>query len=109
MSAVTIAPADAEALYEMDNGETEGEWTRVTEQQIGSRRWQTDHYLVVSKGDDFFGVPFSLGLTENQEHDFPWRAGMWANEEPGPIKLVPLIPVQVTTTTYQKAKAATGG
>lgn len=99
-----IPAAVAEELYESADGTRVGEWKRVTDYEYDSGRWTEHHYLIVTKGDGFFGVHYELGLTEMQEHHFPWQAD-WNGNKPETVKLVPMVSEQVTTTVYRLAKS----
>lgn len=99
--ATAIHPDHAEELYESDNGDTAGPWTRVGEQKVGTRRWSEDFYLIVVNADgEHFGVPYALGLTENQPHDLPWE------DTDEPIPLVRMYPHEVSTVVYKTAPLA---
>lgn len=95
----TIDADDAAELYETTDGGSHNGWTRVADQKLKSGRWMENHYLVVTKGDGFFGVPYAVGLTEEQEHELPWE-----DQPDKPIKMVPLVAEQVTKTVYRRVK-----
>lgn len=114
MSELTISAEDAAELFELADGERHGEWMRITDQTGDSSRWREHHLLVISNGGGHFGIPFALGLTENQDHELPWEKEAWTGKEPGPITLTPLVGVQVTSTEYlteqqYKKRLAKGG
>jgi hypothetical protein len=98
MSSVTISADQAEELYESSDGDRVGDWTRITDQTVGSGRWREQHWLVITDGGGTYGIPFAVGLTENQDHEFPW-APDWGTK-PEAIVLTPLVGVQVTSTEY---------
>lgn len=113
---MTAIPAEVAAeLYEATDGMRVGEWTRVADQRVGSGRWTEQHWLVLTRGDGFFGLSFARGLTESQENELPW-APSWGTT-PTEVILTPLVAVPVTTTKYltekqyerHLAKAATDG
>lgn len=104
MSALKISASEAEELFESSDGERVGEWTRITDQTGDSGRWHEHHKLVITNGGGIFGIEFSFGLTESQEHELPWEKSMWSSEEPSLIELVPLVPVEITTTEYLTEK-----
>lgn len=99
-------PADvAEELYECANGERVGDWMRLAAQSVGSGRWREQFWLVVSRGEGTFGIPYAVGLTEYQDNEYPW-APSWG-EKPAEVELTPLVGVQVTSTTYLTEKEYT--
>ena len=96
---ITIDPDDAETLFGISDGQAHNGWTRVTDQTISTGRWREHCWLVVSRGEDCYGIPYELGLTEMQDHSMPWQ------EYPKkPIELIPLVGVPVTTTKYLTEK-----
>lgn len=97
----SIMACEAAELYEMDNGERHNDFTRVDVQLVRTSRWMEHYWLVVTRGEGFFGVTFALGLTESQENDFPWEDC----DPHAPIELTPLVPVEITRTEYQAAPA----
>lgn len=70
----TIDAATAESLAEDDDGYTENGWTRMTVLDGDARRWQQNHTLVLRNNDgEFWGLAYATGLTEYQDHTYPWR------------------------------------
>lgn len=98
----TILAAVAEYLSECGDGERHEGWMRVTDQRVGKGRWLEQHWLVVTNGEGFYGIPFAVGLTESQEHEYPW-APSWG-ETPTDLILTPLVSVEITTTKYLTEK-----
>lgn len=97
MPMTTIDPQHAADLHEGEDGDNAGPWTRVGEQHIRTARWMEHYYLVVSnEAGETFGLPYAVGLTEEQEHDLPWE------EIDEPLTLVRLYPHRVTTTVYRE-------
>lgn len=104
----TIEPGHAAYLYEdgVDCGETNptaGPWTYVTSQDIGSRRWQSDHRMIMLHEDGtYWGLDYSIGLTEYQPHTLPWR------DSDQPIPLTRVWPHQITRTVYRTKPPVSG-
>ena len=94
---MTISANDAAELYELSDGDRHGEWTRIAVQRRSTGRWRENYWLVVTKSEGFYGIPYAEGLTENQDSDYPWE------DSEAPIAMTPLVPVEVTTTEYRKA------
>lgn len=92
----TINPQDAEELYEAEDGETVGLWTRVTDVAHEARRWMQGHSLILRDPDGaHWALGYDLGLTEEQPHELPWRNGG------DPIRLARVYPHTVTKTVYR--------
>jgi hypothetical protein len=98
----TISSYDAEMLANTNPQMSSGNWTYVTTQDLGSRRWHSDHMLVVRHDDgSFWGLTYSVGLTEYQEHDYPWGDG----DADAQIELTRLFPREYTAVEYLDRKA----
>lgn len=77
----TIRAAAAEELYadgEGTDGDTIDGWTLVggaQDHKERQSRWHQQYWLVVENAEgETWGVGYGIGLTENQENDFPWEA-----------------------------------
>lgn len=100
-----IDKADAAELFEASDGEIVNGWKRIGDQEEGKDRWQENHTLILQREEDkyeypgvYYGVAYSYGLTEYQEHEFPWR-----NDSPT-YKGIPLIRLyrhRVVQTVYR--------
>jgi hypothetical protein len=105
----TISACDAETLAFANPTVASGPWTYVAEQDNGSGRWSSHHTLVVKHDEgSYWGLDYEMGLTEYQEHEFPWeRVG-----DDEQLPMVRLFPREVTTTEYLTRQAylrKTGG
>lgn len=104
----TIEPENAADLYEdgVISEETNpyvGPWTYVTVQDIGSRRWQSDHRMILLHEDGtHWGLNYSIGLTEYQPHTLPWE------DSDQPIPLTRVWPHQITRTVYRTKPPVSG-
>lgn len=101
-----ISSADAAGLYEVDNGETVNDWIRIADEDLGSDRWMQNYYLVVQHVNDadispgtYYGIYYAHGLTEYQDHEYPWREGN------STLPLVPLYRHRIVTTAYRTKPA----
>ena len=96
----TIDPQHAADLYDSDDGELVGPWTRIGEQHVRTSRWMEHYWLVLSdENGQHWGVPYELGLTESQDNDFPWE------ETDEPLALTRLYPHEVTRIEYHTEPA----
>lgn len=92
----TISAAHAEELHEVE-GQV-GPWTYVTDQKNGSGRWREHHTMVVAdEQGQHWGVEYAVGLTEMQDHEYPWRGVADGHQ----IPLRRLYPHTVTTIKYK--------
>jgi hypothetical protein len=107
MDDVTIPAAVAAYMFEVDDGYRGDGWQRIADHEADSGRWLEHHWLIVKRDgeDGLFGIPYALGLTEMQDHEFPWKADPWTGKEPDPIKLVPLVAEVVSRTVYRRAES----
>lgn len=100
----------AEALWESEDGDAEDGWTRVHEDEGASRRWMKSMTLIVcpeGEPDELYGLDFQLGLTENQEHELPWRGGWGKQVDPDePMPIYPMERYTKVTTYYRPKKAS---
>ncbi|MCX5066937.1 hypothetical protein OOJ91_13880 [Micromonospora lupini] len=72
----TISPENAEELYESEDGETVGPWTRVTQIAHEARRWMQGYSLILrDEAGALWALDYDLGLTEEQPHELPWENG----------------------------------
>lgn len=93
----SIDPQHAADLFDSSDGETEGPWTRKGIQHRSTSRWEEHLWLVVADEQGaLWGVPYSQGLTEVQETEWPWET-----ESDEPLPLVRLYAHEVTTTVYR--------
>lgn len=83
------------SLFGDDPGYEEDGWVKVAEQGGDSRRWQKHMILVLRRVEDgkLFGVGYELGLTEYQDHTFPWN-------DSTTVELREIEARQVTRTVY---------
>lgn len=110
----TIDPAHAADLYALLNRDgvidpdppathTAHGWTALGTQAAGYRRCHHDYLLVLRDPDGaVWGIPYALGVTEEQEHDMPWR------DASGPIGLVRLHRHETTRVEYRTEPAEHG-
>ncbi len=113
----TIPAGTAEELYELlnDHGHVDPNvradettsvdgWTLIGSQATGSGRWHADYLLIVR--DDMgatWGLPYGIGLTEEQENELPWRE-TWQQTDGG-CRLVRVYPHEVTRVEYRHQPA----
>lgn len=95
----TIDADAAEELYDHlahgKDGATWMDWTRVAVVRDGDSRWHEHRTLVASDASGaLWGLTYSLGLTESQEHEFPWR-------ESSEVELVRLYAHEVRRVEYR--------
>lgn len=77
-------------------GDLDGFWDYIADQVEGDSRWHRNHLMVVSDPNgEHWGLPYRVGATEEQEHDYPWEG----HEER--LTLTRLYPHQVTTIVYR--------
>lgn len=95
----TIDPQHADELvYEADNGDTVGPWTRVAMEEGENRRWMQSRAIILTDADGaFWSLDYDHGLTEEQPDELPWR------DPRGPVELTRVYPHVVTSTTYSTA------
>lgn len=71
MEPLKVSAGDARELAHMRPGQGFDGMAVVLNEQVGSRRWVSEHHLVIStgNGDDirYWGAGYDQGLTENQE------------------------------------------
>lgn len=105
----TISAYDAEMLAHTSPDMSSGPWTYVAEQEEGSSWWSSHHTLVVRHEDgSYWGLHYEMGLTEYQEHEYPWE-GVDEDEQ---VPLTRLFPREFTTVEYltkQAYQRKTGG
>lgn len=96
-----IDAEDLETLYQMDDGDTftsklSGEkWTKIADQYLDSGRWRRNYLLVLQDAQErLWGLYYSQGSTEYQDHELPWR------DDTGAMKLFPV--VAKMTLTYSR-------
>jgi hypothetical protein len=69
--------AHVEEMFWLDDGETsaDGLWTKVCEEAGDYGPWYQIMTLVIHRTADnsFWGVDWDRGLTESQDHCYPWR------------------------------------
>jgi hypothetical protein len=98
----TIDAATAESLAEDADGYTVNGWTRMTVKDGDTGRWRQHHTLVLrNEADEFWGLDYASGLTEYQDHEYPWRDV----PDDEPLKLTRLYPHTVTTVEYRTKPA----
>jgi hypothetical protein len=88
----TIDAGTAAELFDSDDGERCGEWTRLADQLIDTGRWRDRRWLVVSKGEGCFGIRYEEGL-------YPWD-----DRDVDELKLTPLVGVPISQTKYLTEK-----
>ena len=100
----TIAPEIAEELYELDDDffTEDGEWKRITKIEGDKGRWRQSMKLIIQRASDdtYWSFNYQVGLTENCDHSFPWRAG-WSTAEVSPVRINRVYPHDVTTTEWR--------
>jgi hypothetical protein len=111
----TIRAAAAEELYadgEGEDGDTIDGWTLVGAAQGHKERqsrWHQRYWLVVRDHEDaHWGVSYGLGLTEYQEHDFPWSSYSATATPDTMLPLTRLYPHTVTSVRYRTKPQADG-
>lgn len=91
----TIDPAEAEDLFCKRDGQDVGAWCREADLYDDKSRWLEHRTLVLRHDDDtVWGLPYSRGLTECQESEFPWR------DADGPLPLVQLWRIEEIRVRY---------
>jgi hypothetical protein len=96
-----IKSSIAEDLFDSDDGDVVDGWTRVTDQEGDDGRWYRYHTLVVQDPTGrYWGIDYSMGLTENQDNDFPWKP----DYQPPPefIDIVEMYGLEITTTVWKE-------
>lgn len=90
----------AELIY-ADAGDEEGGFALVTIIDVGSRRWESDHTLVLRRlsDDTLWGIDYSQGLTENQDNTYPWAPDY--RDPPETVVATRLYPHEVTVISYR--------
>ncbi len=76
----TILATEAAELYEIGDGESVNGWVRIADEDLGESRWHHNYWLVVQREEDkdagvFYGISYAHGLTEYQDHEYPWENG----------------------------------
>jgi hypothetical protein len=108
-----ITAGEAEELYadgEGENGDVVGDWTLVGgsfDHKHRESRWHQRYWLLVrNKQGQIYGVDFGIGLTEDQEDEFPWRG----RPDDHGLSMTRLHPHTVTRVEYRSTPVeATGG
>lgn len=95
MTTLTIDSVDADDLANNHDGTMIGAWCREADIRVDSGRWM-EHRTLVLRHDDgtVWGLDYSRGLTENQEHEYPWR------DADGPLPLARLWRTEEITVRY---------
>jgi hypothetical protein len=97
----SIPSTVAEELYEVGDADQAGDWTRVTDVEGDSGRWEQHHTLVIRHKDgQHYGIRYSIGLTEYQDSTFPWKGDGW-NPAPESVPVFRLYPHEVTRIEYR--------
>jgi hypothetical protein len=98
----TIDPQHAADLFDSSDGEIAGPWTRKGIQHRRTSRWEEHYWLVVADEDGAtWGLPYSQGLTEIQETEWPWE-----KNDDDPLPLVRLFPCEVVKVEYRTETSA---
>ncbi|MEV4846119.1 hypothetical protein AB0K20_23240 [Micromonospora matsumotoense] len=99
----TISAEHAEELYEAEDGDTVGPWTRITEVAHEARRWMQGHSLILrDEAGAYWSLDYDLGLTEEQPHELPWC-------KVDPVGLSRVYPHEVVRVVYRRTPPAGGG
>ncbi len=70
----TIDPQHAERLRYATDGEMAGDWCREADVHVETSRWMERRFLVLRHDDGTtWALDYARGLTEDQEHEYPWR------------------------------------
>lgn len=81
-------------------GDIDGFWEYVADQDEGDSRWHHNYLMVIrDPGGDLWGLDYRIGLTEDQENEYPWEG----HEERLP--LTRLYPHEVKTVVYKTEPA----
>ena len=101
---INIPSEVAQDLFDSGDGEILGGFRYVTDQDEGSGRWQAHHLMVLEHlgTGNFYAIAYSMGLTENQDHDFPWKSDWKA--PPVMVTAFRVYPKLVCTTEYKRAE-----
>ena len=95
----------AEELFHVSVGNTVGPWRKEADQDLGSGRWDRHMWLVFSDEDGhYWSVEYSLGLTENQENEFPWTKDMWTQKRPSTVEAFRVVPRIETVVHFDKVQ-----
>jgi hypothetical protein len=96
-----IKSSVAEELFDGNDGDVIDGWTRITDQENGDGRWYRYHVLVVQDPTGlYWGIYYSMGLTENQDHDYPWKADY--RETPEFIDITEMYAQEITQTVWKE-------
>lgn len=100
-----IKTSVVEELFESESVEFTDGWRFVATANKGKGRWDSRHWLVLEHEEtgEFWAINYSMGLTENQEHDFPWRE-MWS-KTPEELEFFRVFPEAVATIEWKELKA----
>jgi hypothetical protein len=84
----TISPDHAAALYEAEDGEFIDTWARIGNEEDDPKsrtsRWHERYWLLLRDEDGAtWGLEYGVGLTEDQENDYPWE--QYGTERPLPL------------------------
>jgi hypothetical protein len=96
-----IKSSIAENLFWGSDGDVVDGWTRITDEEGDDGRWERHHTLVVQDPTGrYWGIYYSMGLTENQDHTYPWKP----DYQPAPefIDIVEMYGLQVTSTVWKE-------
>jgi hypothetical protein len=103
-----LTAAQAVELYcdgEGEHGDVEGDWTLVGgshDHPHRQSRWHQRYWLIAhNEQGEHYGIDFGLGLTEYQEHDFPWEDV----PDDRNMALTRLYPHTITRTEYRTKPA----
>lgn len=99
-----LSAETAAALFEEHYGaeptEIDG-WRFVAIQEGDSGRWTQHHTMILRHANGLFGLDYEVGLTENQDSEYPWREGYSPNSGK-PMPIYPVYPEEVTVTVYHR-------
>jgi hypothetical protein len=107
-----ITAGEAEELYadgEGEHGDVVGDWTLVggaLDHEHRQSRWHQRQWLIVrNRAGEFYGLDFGVGLTEDQEDEFPWRDRPTDHG----LSMTRLYPHEVTRVEYRSTPAEAPG
>jgi len=92
----------AEELFLFTAGRQVGPFRKVDDVEISAGRWDRHMWLVFfdTRDGSFWAIDYSLGLTENQDHVFPWKPDY--RERPATVEAFRVAPRSRMVTSYEQ-------
>jgi hypothetical protein len=104
MNQIQVDSEVAEEMFELAVDRQVGRFQKAADVEIATGRWDRHMWLVFFDREDgsFWAIEYSLGLTENQEHVFPWKPDYW--ERPATVEAFRVVPRSRTVVSYDRVK-----